>query len=248
MYPLQYNVKDEAYRKVIVFDTETTGLLQMKKGTLHELDVVDVQPYITQISWIVYDLRNDCVENMANHYVKLPENVEISKEAQEVTGITADLLNEKGVCVVDALCNFIYAYLECDMAVCHNWFFDKSLIMFAIIRNIDLLKEKCGLHIDTVMAIFHPTFQLKHGIYSYCTMLEGTHLCDIRKTKKNGEKYKNAKYPKLIELYGALFDEEPENMHNAMFDVIACLRCFLKMRIGKEIPRPRLYRLLASVC
>jgi hypothetical protein len=40
------------------------------------------------------------------------------------------------------------------------------------------------------------------------------------------------KWPKLTELYSVLFPEEviPENMHNAMVDVMACLRCYLKMR------------------
>ena len=39
------------------------------------------------------------------------------------------------------------------------------------------------------------------------------------------------KWPKLCELYGKLFDGATvDGLHNSMIDVLACLRCYLKMR------------------
>jgi hypothetical protein len=44
------------------------------------------------------------------------------------------------------------------------------------------------------------------------------------------EQKKYKKWPKLVELYFALFDENPDGLHNSMMDVLVCLRCYLKMR------------------
>jgi hypothetical protein len=44
------------------------------------------------------------------------------------------------------------------------------------------------------------------------------------------KKYK--KWPKLSQLYFALFGENPDGLHNSMMDVLVCLRCYLKMRHG----------------
>jgi DNA polymerase III epsilon subunit-like protein len=38
------------------------------------------------------------------------------------------------------------------------------------------------------------------------------------------------KFPKLSELHQHLFGYVPENLHNALIDVLVCLRCFLKLR------------------
>lgn len=43
------------------------------------------------------------------------------------------------------------------------------------------------------------------------------------------------KFPKLSETHNYLFGYIPENLHNAMVDVLVCLRCFLKLRCGYSI-------------
>jgi len=43
------------------------------------------------------------------------------------------------------------------------------------------------------------------------------------------------KSPKLSETHNYLFGFVPENLHNAMMDVLVCLRCFLKLRCGYSI-------------
>jgi DNA polymerase III epsilon subunit-like protein len=38
-----------------------------------------------------------------------------------------------------------------------------------------------------------------------------------------------AKWPTLLELHRHLFGTSPANLHNAIVDVLVCLRCFVSM-------------------
>lgn len=63
------------------------------------------------------------------------------------------------------------------------------------------------------------------------TMKLGADICKIPSTKK-GEKYK---WPKLDELYRALFGKSFQGQHNAMNDVRATEECFEELRRRKLI-------------
>jgi len=65
------------------------------------------------------------------------------------------------------------------------------------------------------------------GVERYCTMKNGTDICAI---KVDGRVSK--KWPRLSELHQKLFDEVPIGLHNSLVDVMACLKCYLKMRHG----------------
>jgi len=41
--------------------------------------------------------------------------------------------------------------------------------------------------------------------------------------------------PKLSELVNHLFSETPDNLHDALTDVLYTLKCYLKMEFNKEI-------------
>jgi len=58
-------------------------------------------------------------------------------------------------------------------------------------------------------------------------------LCKIPVTSKEGEVY--FKYPKLSELHQHLFKSIPDGLHNAMTDVLACLRCYVVMEHNYDI-------------
>jgi hypothetical protein len=64
------------------------------------------------------------------------------------------------------------------------------------------------------------------------TSFNGMHplLRDV--LNNNSEKKKYKKWPKLSELYYALFNQYPDGLHNSLIDVLVCLRCYLKMRHG----------------
>jgi DNA polymerase III epsilon subunit-like protein len=250
IYPIRpLNDEKHEYKNILVFDTETTGLLKFNKVNGFEELVLPLdknQPYLTQISYMVYNIEQEKVVYIGNDYCQLPDGVEISTEASQITGITKDILAEKGRNVVDVLMEFMYIYLNCDVVVAHNWNFDKTVIEIEIKRNERAIKERCGDKSHSFMEkIFHPDYLCLNNVYSFCTMLESTHLCDIRKKLKNGQLSKNPKYPKLAELYEHLFGETPDGqLHNSLYDVCACLRCFIKLRLGKEMPRNRYYHLL----
>ena len=55
------------------------------------------------------------------------------------------------------------------------------------------------------------------------------------------------KYPKLIELYKFYFKDEPNNLHNSMYDVIFTLKCYgmIKYNIDFEKVSPNLNAIIA---
>ena len=63
--------------RVIVFDTETTGLPQDMRASTEK---TELWPYIVQISWLIYDDVSKSITNINNHIIKLPEGVQIPKK------------------------------------------------------------------------------------------------------------------------------------------------------------------------
>ena len=114
---------------------------------------------------------------------------------------------------MDVLHTFNEWSLKCDLLVAHNISFDKRMLMVEGIRN----NIKMEIH-DT-----------------YCTMKNSVELCHIEREYENGEKY--LKYPSLSELHYHLFNKIPLNTHNALIDILICMRCFCKMELNKDISR-----------
>ena len=80
-----------------------------------------------------------------------------------------------------------------------------------------------------IMILFQPINEKVRNLEKYCTMKHGTNLCNIIVADDGRPPRK--KWPKLSELYGSLFNGEVvDGLHNAMVDVNACLKCYLKMR------------------
>ena len=101
----------------------------------------------------------------------------------------------------------------CDLFVGHNVSFDKRMVMVEGIRN------KIRMNVSN----------------TYCTMKNSVNLCKIEVINSDGEKY--FKYPKLSELYNELFKKEPRNTHNALIDILICMRCFCKIELKTDISR-----------
>ena len=78
-----------ASRCVLVFDTETTGLINKSLLPLQYKDLA-LHPYITQLSAVLYDVDNQKVKKVFNTYVKIPAHVEIPEIVQQITGITRE--------------------------------------------------------------------------------------------------------------------------------------------------------------
>ena len=72
--------------KILVFDTETTGLPKDMKG-----DIKDSSnwPYIVQISWLVYDDAIKSITSYTNEYI------EIKKKALPISRTYKDAILKK---------------------------------------------------------------------------------------------------------------------------------------------------------
>jgi DNA polymerase III epsilon subunit-like protein len=197
--------------RVLVFDVETTGL---------------VNPYITQITIITYDVKKRQIIRCYNSYIQIPDHIEITAQITEITGITREICDTKGVSIVEALLVFYQEYHAADYIVAHNISFDMKVIYGEFKRNKYDIRDSCPFW----MYLFKTKIIDKNERRQiYCTMKQGRDLCKIVMTNKNGARY--TKMPKLIELFQNLFCGEPDpiNLHNSLYDTLICLRCFIMM-------------------
>ena len=200
--------------KVLVFDTETTGLPEEKNASI--LDTFR-WPYIVQLSFIYYDSESKTILKSYDSIIKLPDEVNISQESINIHGITNEIMREKGISIRKALKEFNEILKKCDIVVGHNISFDKRVIMVECIRN-------------KISQYFTKGNNRKP---EFCTMKNSKDLCKIKMIGKNGEEY--YKSPKLCELYEFLFNEQPNNLHNSFVDILLTLRCYFAINYNYDV-------------
>jgi DNA polymerase III epsilon subunit-like protein len=215
-------------RNAIIFDVETTGLLPKGNQSIQPMNSVNLSdyPYITQLSFFVFDLDTKVIRTAYNVYIKLPKEVEISQFITDLTGVTREICDQ-GVPITEALATFYNTYVCCDQIVAHNMEFDSTMIRVELERNCKQLIKTCPF----IMGMRN--FSNKLNPRMICTMRHTIDLCDIQRKNTRGL-YK--KFPKLQELYLQLFcnnDENaanaPKNLHNSLMDTLVCLRCYLEL-------------------
>ena len=116
--------------KIIVFDTETTGLPEGRNPSILE---TEKWPYIVQISWILYDMDKQIVVSIQDHIIDC--GVPIPDDSIRVHGITQKRSERKGIPVVDAMNQFDNDLQQADLVVAHNLSFDKRVYMVEAIRH-----------------------------------------------------------------------------------------------------------------
>ena len=197
--------------KVLVFDTETTGL-QVKGASIYDKSK---WPYIIQLSYIYYDLSINSAL-IKNNYIKLDKSVAISQESYNIHHISREILDTQGIYIVDALKEFNEHLKLCDIVVGHNISFDKRMIFV-----------ECFRHNVTQ---YFTEFKNSKKIHKpeFCTMKNTTEFCKLETLSKTNKAYN--KSPKLSELYKILFPNDvlPKDLHNSLTDVAITLRCYLK--------------------
>ncbi len=109
---------------------------------------------------------------------------------------------EKHPKIEECIKEFVVYHEKADLVVWHNISFDERMLKNEV--------SNCWLKIELKSKTF-------------CTMLKSVDICKIPWTRW---KYKR---PKLDELYKHFFGEWFENAHDALFDIKATLKCFLKM-------------------
>ena len=212
--------------RVLVFDTETTGLPQSK---IINPDTLYLWPTIVQFSYIIYDTSLNNIVESKDYIIQVPKDITITEEASKIHGITNEISESKGILITEVLNEFFYYLRGVDLLVGHNINFDINMIKVELLRIIYNPKT--------------PKRQLKlykfdfHFITNYnkivCTLQDSIKLCNIQVVDKFGKSY--LKYPKLIELHEKLFDSSPNNLHNSFIDILVTLRCFMKLKYNNDL-------------
>ena len=203
--------------KVLVFDTETTGLPTERNASISNLEL---WPHIVQLSYILYDIEEKKMIHCKDHIIKIDPSIIITEGSIAIHGITPITCQRKGIPIKEALTEFNRHLQMADRIVGHNISFDKKMIMVECFRN----QMKQYFTVNYVR------------ISECCTMKYFTEKCAIEVTNKEGQKY--FKFPTLTELHYHFFKIYPKSTHDAMADVLICLRCYAyglhKQDIAKE--------------
>jgi len=202
--------------KVLIFDTETTGLPTSRAKAYQQKDA---WPHIVSISWLVMESNTNEIITKKSYIVK-PNGWTIPPDSIAIHGITNEIAHEKGVPLSDALYEFLGT--PRDIVVAHNLEFDENVIVNAMTWDLGI--------------------QLFYGLDSpkYCSMVLSADIC--RLPSKFGRGYKP---PRLSELYEHVFREKPiaSQLHGSMYDakiladiLVACP--VLRAKIGLSVVRP----------
>jgi DNA polymerase-3 subunit epsilon len=213
--------------RVLVFDTETTGLPETK---IINPDTLSLWPHIVQLSFVIYDTSINDIVKTFDSIVKVKEGVIIPEESTKIHGITNKIARRKGVEIEIILNDFFYCLRSIDMLVGHNVSFDINMIKIEILRLIYL--NSVEMNKTNYKTALHFLTNFKN-VCCTCSLKDSIELCNITALNKKGEPY--LKYPKLMELHEKLFQSVPNNLHNSFNDILVTLRCFMKLKYDIDL-------------
>jgi DNA polymerase III epsilon subunit-like protein len=206
---------------IIVFDTETTGLSPKYDE-------------IVQLSYIVYDVKERKVlfsTTLGDDIVAVTRT--IPKKSTDVHGITTADTRVKGRHLIeDHINQFVYWTNMAGLIVGHNVGFDIRMVNASIEKIIksypkDQREEIAYRYFDFLMR-FQPVGE---GTDTFCTLKTSRSVCPkIYQVDKKKQKYK------LDEVHKLLFRQEAKGqLHNALVDISATLRVFMKLKYNIDI-------------
>ena len=207
--------------RVLVFDTEATGLPKTK---IINPDALHLWPHIVQFSYLIYDTELNDVLVVGDNIVKVGAGINIPAESTAIHGITNQMSQTEGVSLSQALQGFFRDLQTADRLVGHNISFDVNLVIVELLRMIYNPASNSGADVSANKNNLHQIANFKN---TYCTLQESIDLCAIKAVTKLGKEYN--KFPKLIELHQKLFRTIPNNLHNSLTDILVTLRCYMMM-------------------
>ena len=193
--------------KLLIFDTETTGLPPKSKTLKNE--ELHLWPYIVQFSYIVYDTETHGIIKIKDDIIHIP--IEMCQEVIDIHGITNEMARASTCLINNSLQEFYADLLKVDQLIAHNFQFDWNMIQIELMRLI--VREKTRNEGDLYISILK-TIQELPSEKIYCTMLNSTAICDLKMRSKFGKEF--VKFPKLSELHYKLFGVVPRNLHNSL--------------------------------
>ena len=236
---------------VLVFDTETTGLIENYRESLYN---TSKYPYVVQLSWLLFDVETNKVVKVCDYILKVPDGITISKESSDIHGITNETSKTKGKDPKEIIALFNQDLKTADVCVCHNTRFDKRMMRIELIRHnfadaiykgnhqwyctMENSTDVCKLkrydkyiHAREMLERCRDTFQLARS--NVCV----TYLNELDTLISNMKSVEKVSYkrPKLVELHQYLFKTIPNNLHNSLIDVFVCFRCYYYLVNNKDI-------------
>ena len=200
--------------KVLILDTETTGLPDYKNTLMKTPKWYTVYPDIVQLSWFMYDSKTLQQIDMQDFIIDI--GCDIPEESTKIHGITTQIMRTQGVKFSDVIPILIDSLKKADVLVCHNLEFDKKMVVS------NMMKHGC-INIFDVLRL-----------QEFCTMKNSIDICCIKRRNMKTGMIGN-KYPRLNELHKHYFGYIPNGLHNSMVDVLCTLRCYHKMLRGVDL-------------
>lgn len=162
------------------------------------------QAHIVQLAGLFTDDEGN-IEGAYNFLIQ-PSGWEIAPNVALIHGITTQKAIRFGIPIVVALAAFkVYTRLA-KLSIAHNYPFDDKMTRL----ESRIAKDEAFASAE------RPWF---------CTMTAATPIC-----KLDGKRAGQFKWPKLQETYKHFFNEEFDDAHDAMADVVACKRIFFHMK------------------
>lgn len=185
--------------KVLIFDTETTGLPLWKEPSDHP-----DQPHVVDISCELWDADERTQLEQFDAVINI--GVPIPPETTAIHGVT-DAMAAEGVAPIDAWAVFHEMVKKADLIAGHNVSFDIRMMRILAARVTGEKWEP-----------MQPTF---------CTMRKSTNLVKIE--KPNARFSGDWKWPNLTETVRHFFDEDHADAHNAGGDCAAARRVYFHL-------------------
>lgn len=176
--------------KLLIFDTETTGLPKSREPAIKGSDN---WPHLVSIAWTVVDTTNNFNTISSESYIVKPQWT-IPADSTAIHGITQEKAEVDGLPLSTVIQKFLD--VDHDMIVAHNMNFDYNVLVNAIVWD---------LKINTL-----PDFKPK-----FCSMEAMKETMQI--PYANGRGYKP---PKLTELYTYVVKKpfDSGKTHSAQYD------------------------------
>lgn len=187
-------------RKVLFFDTETTGLPQFYNAPITQ---VSNWPRLVQLAFLEY-YEDGSIAAKHNYIIK-PEGFTIPREATLIHRISNEQAQNEGKDLTQVLDIFADAINESVILIAHNVDFDRNIVGAEFVRK----------EFDTKPLLTKRNF---------CTMKnkDVVNFCQI--PNKTGYKW-----PKLEELHYKLFNQRFIDAHDASIDIEATAKCFWEL-------------------
>lgn len=200
--------------KILVLDTETSGLLKHELPPRHP-----AQPWPVEIAAVLVETSDWSEAARFSLLVDLPEKTEIPESATRIHGITTERCRTYGVHprTIASLLNMLT--VRADAIVGHNVQYDISVLL-AFYARLDIAHrfERVGLR--CTMKLAEPILKLPFANGS---------------TGRNFDGSTKYRWPKLEEAYEHLFGEPLVGAHSALVDVEATLRVYRALVEGGHV-------------